>query len=346
MNDESRSSIIVDHEMLRNGYIPEKLRARETQYDQVMCCLSPLKEKRKPIHVWLHGKPGTGKTTTAIHALRQLEQSVPVRSIMINCWKKTFYGILNEMISEFRILRAEEHRSSFKMERLRSFLRDEPIVILLDEIDQMPPQELSTTLYNLDLMLNATLICISNSTRPLDELEERVASRLHPYAIPFPAYTCKELFDILTHRAEQALVEGSYSQTALRQIAGTVRGDARAAIRMLHKAAVLASHGRVDRITTKTLREQFKADNEARIASALNRLTKDHQILFGIVKRKRRILSRDLWKTYLQRCERIKRKPLAARTFVEYCNRLAHMGLISSERARVRGKVKMFKVMK
>ena len=344
MDNDGHSSIIVDHEILRNGYIPGKLKARESQYEQIMCCLSPIGERRKPIHVWLHGKPGTGKTTTAIHALRQLEQRNVLKSIMINCWKRqTFYEILNEMISEFRILRAEEHRTSFKLEKLRLFLKDSPIVILLDEIDRMRPSDLSTALYNLDSMLNAGLICISGSIRPLTELEERVASRLHPYPISFPAYSYRELLEILAHRAEGALIEGSYSRTALRQIASIAGGDARAAIRMLHKAAVLADHRRIDRITTETLREQLRADRETKITSTLSRLTKDHQILYGIIKQKRRVLSGNLWEAYLQRCERIKRKPLSPRTFSEYCNRLAHTGLITSERARVKGKVRLFK---
>jgi Cdc6-related protein, AAA superfamily ATPase len=193
-------------------------------------------------------------------------------------------------------------------------------------------------------MLNAGLICISGSPKTLAELEERVASRLHPYTVSFPGYSRRELLEILMHRAERALAEGSYSLTALKQIARIARGDARAAIRMLHKAAVLADHRRVDRITTDTLKEQIEADRETRTASVLDNLTEDHRILYQIIKRQERILSGDLWEAYLDSCAKAKRKPLAPRTFSEYCNRLVHAGLIGSERARIRGKVRMFKM--
>jgi len=47
---------------------------------------------------------------------------------------------------------------------------------------------------------------------------------------------------------------------------------------------------------------------------------------------------------YLQHCVQAKRKPLASRTFSDYVNRLAQVGLIISERARVKGKVRLFKI--
>ena len=345
MYHSDRTSMIIDHDILRENYIPTKLKARETHSEQILCCLSPVVARRKPIHTWLYGKPGTGKTTTAIHVLRRLEERAPVKSIIINCWeKRSFYEILDGIISELKILRAEEHRTSFKLEKLRSYLQERPFVVVLDEIDQIKPTELSTILYNLDSLLNAGLICISDSTRSLIELEERVRSRLNPYTISFPTYSRKELFEILIYRAELALAEGTWSHTALRQIARMAQGDARAAIRMLHRAAVVTDHQQIDRITTTTLKEQFTAARKTRRTCILNNLTQDHRILYKIVQQKRKILSGDLWEEYLQRCARLRRKPLASRTFSDYANRLVQAGLITSERARVKGKVRLFKI--
>jgi Cdc6-like AAA superfamily ATPase len=87
----------------------------------------------------------------------------------------------------------------------------------------------------------------------------------------------------------------------------------------------------------------LRAAKDARRVSILNNLTQDHRMFYEIVKQKGKILSGDLWQEYLQRCERIRRKPLAWRTFSDYCNRLVQTGLVISERARVRGKVRLFK---
>jgi len=346
MGGDGHASIIIDPDILRETYIPDKLKARQAQKEQILSCLSPVAARHKPIHTWLHGKPGTGKTTTAIHALRTLEEKSRVRTVIVNCWEKpSFYQILNAMVREFRVLRAEENRASFKLEKLRLFLNGHPLVVLLDEIDRIRPRELSTVLYNLDSVLNAGLICISDSTRALTGLAERVRSRINPHTIFFPSYSRTELMEILTDRAGTAFADHCWSQAALRQIAGVTQGDARAAIRMLHRAAVTAEQQHLERITTDSLRAQLEAAREARKTSVLNSLTRDHRMLYEIVRHSRRILSRDLWQKYLQHCERIRRKPLACRTFSDYCNTLADGGLITSERARVRGKVRLFKVL-
>jgi cell division control protein 6 len=345
MYSDDPTSIIVEHDILRETYIPTKLMARETQSEQIMCCLSPVITRQKPIHTWLYGKSGTGKTSTAIHVLRHLEEKNSIKSIVINCWKKnTFYEILDEMISEFRVLRADEHRTSFKLDKLCSFFKDHPFIVVLDEVGQVKPRELSSVLYNLDYMLNAGIVCISDSPRALMELEERVRSRLNPHTILFPCYTREILIDTLAHRAELALTEGSWTLTALKRITTMAKGDARTAIRILRRAAVIADHQRLDRITSKTLKEQMKAIKDTRKAHVLSSLSQDHLMLYEIVKQKGKILSGDLWEEYLQRCSQLRRKPLAPRTFSDYANRLVQAGLMTSERARVRGKVRLFKV--
>jgi len=345
MQNHKPSSIIVDQDVFKGTYSPDKLKAREIQCEQIMCCLSPLLQRHRPIHAWLYGKAGTGKTTTAIRIVRQIEEGGGVKSAIINCWeKRSFYEILDEMVFQLRILRADEHRTSFKLEKLRSYLKDRPFLVVLDEVDQVKRAELSTILYNLDSILNAGLICISDSTQVLEQLEDRVRSRINPYTVFFPPYSRQNLIGILTRRAQIALAPDSWTRTALERIATASRGDARAAIGMLHRAAVLADHQTRHRITKKLLDGQVKAVEEARVTGILKNLTQDHQTIYKIVKQERQILSGDLWQKYLQRCERIKRKPLAPRTFSDYANRLVKAGLVKCERARVKGKVRLFKI--
>jgi len=105
----------------------------------------------------------------------------------------------------------------------------------------------------------------------------------------------------------------------------------------------LADHQRMDKITTKSLEELIKVAKETRRTCILNDLTQDHRIFYEVVKQKGKILSGDLWEKYLKRCSQLSRRPLAPRTFSEYANRLVRAGLITSERARVRGKVRLFK---
>jgi cell division control protein 6 len=345
MYETGQTSMIVEHSILRESYIPEKLFDRETQVQEILRCLSPLLKGRKPLNLWLYGEPGSGKTATAFYLLNHLKEKAGIKGVLINCWQKdSFYEVLDEIISQLRILGAEEHRTSMKLERLRRYLNDQPFVIVLDEIDQLKPSERSTTLYNLDSLGNVGIVCISNSRHPLFELEERVRSRLNPYTMFFPAYFSGTLVEILTYRAEIALVAGVWSKKALRQIAEMASGDARIAIRTLQAAAELAENERLDAISTHTLKRQWDNAREATQDYILKSLTEDHRILYQIVKRQGQILSGDLWQQYFQHCAQLKRKPLAPRTFSDYANRLAQVGLITSERARVKGKVRLFKI--
>ena len=75
-------------------------------------------------------------------------------------------------------------------------------------------------------------------------------------------------------------------------------------------------------------------------------LTEDHRILYSIVKEKGQIASGALWNEYQKRCGDMRREPIALRTFSQYMNRLAQARLVATERARVKGKVRLFRILK
>ncbi|MGA2916614.1 MAG: AAA family ATPase [Sedimentisphaerales bacterium] len=342
---QRQTSMIVDETFLRDSYIPEKLFGRESQIQEILKCLSGLQNKHKSINLWLYGPPGTGKTTTAHYVLKELKEKANINGILVNCWEKnSFYDILDDIILQLRILRAEEHRTSLKLEKLRKHLSGSSFVVVLDEIDQLKASERSTVLYNLDLLSCIGLICISNSRQAQFELEDRVRSRLNAYSVYFPAYAVEEIIEIVANRVRPFLPEELCSEVAIGQIARMSCGDARVAIRTLQAAAQLAESDKLDSICVDSLKKQWDSAKEAKQGYLLATLTEDHRILCQIVKQKGQILSGDLWQEYLQHCEKVKRKPLAPRTFSDYVNGLAQAGLIISERARVKGKVRLFKI--
>ena len=303
MDQTTPTSVIAEHSVLSESYIPERLFARETQFQEILRCLSPLLKGRKPSNPWLYGDPGTGKTATAIHLLNHLKEKAGIRGMLINCWQRdSFYEILDETISQLRILGAEEHRTSMKLERLRRCLNSQPFVIVLDEIDRLKPSERSTTLYNLDSLANVAIICISNSRQPLFELEDRVRSRLNPCTVFFRTYPCRTLMEILTHRAGMALTAGAWSDKTLTRIAEMAEGDARMAISTLRTAVELAEDEHSGRISARALEKQRSSAREAKQNCILQSLTEDHRMLHQIVKQQGQILSGDLWQEYLRCC--------------------------------------------
>jgi len=337
-------TMILDPAPLSEAYVPRKLPGLDAQLQRMLACLAPALKRRKALHMWLHGPPGSGKTAAAAHILHQVEQKAGIRGLLVNCWQKdTFFELIDDIIYQLRILRAEEHRTSTKLEKLARHIGQRPFVIALDEIDKMRSLERSAALYGLSSIGNVCLVCISCSLGAWFELEERVRSRLSPCFVRFPAYSSGTLADILDFRSRTALAEGSYSENLLEQIAGMASGDARVALHSMQVLAESAEDAHLRAISAASLMRQQTELEAARQETALATLTEDHRILYGLIRRKGEILSGELWEGYLQRCAEARRRPLAARTFSEYANALVRTGLITAERARVKGKVRLFR---
>jgi Cdc6-like AAA superfamily ATPase len=297
------------------------------------------------MNAWLYGPPGTGKTATSRYVLRQLIQTYKVYGVYVNCWDRaSLYSVLEKVITELRILGAEKPDSSFKMERLQRHLKDTPLVLVLDEIDQPPPKERNSILYNLCSLQNVGLICICNSRSFLFELDERIKSRLNVTQIEFRPYSVSDLVYILSLRAETALVPRTWDKGILEAISGMADGDARIAIQTLKNSAYYAEKSNSPKILPGHVEKGWKDAKVIKKTYLLNKLTTDHRILFEIIKSKKEVLSNQLWGDYISEARRKGVKAIALRTYSEYVNKLRDLGLIKADRARVRGKVRVFRV--
>ena len=346
MDGISRASIVVTADTLSERYIPNRLPGREAQIAEVTHCLSPALKKRRPMHLWLHGKPGTGKTGTILHVLEHLRQRAGIRGLLINCWERdTLFEILDEVVFQLRILRAEEHRTSVKLEKLRRHLGDQPFILVLDEFDQVRPRDGSAALYNLCSLGNVGLVCISNAEDAFLGLEERVRSRLNPRLIHFAPYSRADLVRILADRADGSLAGGAWRKADLERIARMSGGDARVAIRALRDAAAMGEDAGRGNISLQVLESQWQSLNMAKQDVVLKNLTEDHRMLYRIVAQRQEVLSGELYQEYVEHCAAIQRKPLAPRTFSNYANRLVRAGLVTSEQGRVKGKVRLFRTL-
>jgi cell division control protein 6 len=335
--------ILLDADILSESHIPEEALRRESHLKEIALCLRPITEGRKPIHTWLHGKPGTGKTVTARLILHKLNHEAGVKGMCVNCWENpTFFSVLECIARELRMLGAEKLSTSFKLERLKRHLSGECLVVFLDEIDQSPPKERHSILYNLSDLPTVGLICACNSEHVYFSLEERVKSRLNPAQVFFREYSSDELLEILVHRAEYALSPGTFDEGILRLIAQLATGDARVAIQTLKNAAYIAERNSQNAITATHVRQAWNDSKTVKKAFILHKLTDHHKLLFELIAENAGILSGDLWRLYLRTCPTKSLKPIAVRTYSDYCNKLVESGLIRAKRAAIQGKVREF----
>lgn len=337
-------TILTNPEVLSEEHLPSRMRHNQETVAEIEECLAPISRNQRPLHVWLYGPPGAGKTATARHVLEEARRESGLRGLHVNCWQHdSLYSVLDHLTTELRILRAEEQRSTRKLEKFRKHLGDRPFLLILDEIDRPAPAERSRLLYSFCSLKTVGLIAISNSNSALFELDARVRSRLNPALLVFEPYTEKKLTEILVERAQLAFARGSWTRKLLRQTARLAAGDARAALKTLRRAAWIAERARAKRITPRHMQKAWNSMRRFRARYLLSKLTQDHRIIHRIVQYQKEILSRDLRQLYLVECSRAKRKPVAERTFSNYINDLKNAGLAKVERARVKGKVRLVK---
>lgn len=345
MHLRDRQTIIANPDILSDDHQAEEICAREAQLKEIQLCLRPIIEGGKPVNCWLHGKSGAGKTASAIRALRKLAEKAGTKGVYVNCWEyPTFFSVLERIAIELRMLGAEKLSTSFKLERLKRHISGERLVIVLDEIDKPPPKERHAILYNLSGLPKTGLICACNSQQAYFGLEDRIKSRLNPARIYFQEYSQNELFEILDQRARHALAPDTYDSSHLNTIASLASGDARIAIQTLKNAAFMAEKDAEDVIEHSHVTKAWNAAKDLNKTHMFRKLTDHHHLFYELISKNDRILSGNLWRLYLKTCDRKKIRPIAVRTYSDYCNKLVEVGLVQAKRAAIQGKVREFSV--
>jgi len=108
----------------------------------------------------------------------------------------------------------------------------------------------------------------------------------------------------------------------LNKIATLAEGDARVAIQTLKNAAYNAENDFSKTIRAKHIKEGYNSAKDIKKTYLLNKLTTHHRLLYDLVKEKKTVHSGLLWKIYLEKCGKLKKQPIALRTFSEYTNKV------------------------
>lgn len=168
-------AVVKQAEPLADSHRPAELPGREAQARELRdLLLGP-----RTGHVWLHGPPGTGKTSLAHHALALLEAR-QVRTAYVNCWgNQTFFAVLEAVFQELHAVVPERPQLAFRIEQVGEIAKRGPLVIALDEVDQMFRRERSAAIYNLATLDRATLVCLSQG-RGVSSDTQSSAIRRHP----------------------------------------------------------------------------------------------------------------------------------------------------------------------
>jgi len=222
------------------GPRPEQPIDRVREIDALKKVFAHVGSHPQPLHLWIWGPPGTGKTHCARFAALELAEKRQALMAQSNCWQSnSLYALVNDIINQFSILRAELQDTRFKIERIQRQIANRQCIFIIDEIDRLDHKERNAVLYQFHGMKNFWLVAISHQDPRKLGIEPRVWSRLSPIFVAFNPYTTKEIIQLLKHELEHSDHKISPTAKQLQEIAEQSGGDARFAKKLLTQRVIL-----------------------------------------------------------------------------------------------------------
>lgn len=218
---KSGESLFTDQiESLDFDFIPKVIPFRENEQREVATCIKPLFQKRNGKNILVHGKPGIGKTVAVKHLLDEIEeQTDEIFAVYINCWQKnTSYKIMLEMCEQLGYKFTQNKNTDELLKVVTDIANDNSgVVIVFDEVDKVDDLDFMYML--LEKMERKTIVLITNYKEWLENLDERIRSRLIPDVLEFKEYNEHETTEILKQRMKYAFISGVWENDAFKSIA-------------------------------------------------------------------------------------------------------------------------------
>ncbi len=277
-------SVFKDESVFDPEYLPEVLLHRDRQLDSIAANLRPAVKGRSPMHTVCVGPPATGKTSCVRFVLNEL-QDFNVKSVYIRCpIYRTEYNIISRIyeISCERLAPQKGVPIPSMLSKISNSL-DEPIVVVLDDINFLDVATADSLLYNFckmheEFAVKLGLICISTEVRFVGMLETAGAV-FHPDEIYFPLYDEGEIRDILRWRVERGFYYGAMSDDAFDRIVELTakHGDLRFGLYILRMAGISAERRASRKVEVEDVENVYEGGLKVFVAKSISALNSDER---------------------------------------------------------------------
>jgi len=346
----------------KDTFSPETIFHRDEEISLYINALQDVVVGHDPNNIFVFGPTGVGKTAVTKWVRDKLqekavEEGVPLHVIgPINCRNyRSAYSLVTSLVNEFREPDNKLPESGYSTDNVFEFLYEEietvggNVLIILDEIDNIPPDARNDFLYDLPRAeanentpietAKIGLIGISNDLKFVDVLEPKVKSTLGEREIKFGPYNANELRDILGYYADMAFRDGVLQDEVVPLAAAfsaQERGDVRQGLRILEKAGEYArmSDGNVvteehvrqatETIETDELLDYFEDDLSSQQALTYLATT------LAIIEPGHEATTKRVYKLYSSIAESSDRPVKSERKLYEFLDQLSMQGLVRS----------------
>jgi len=355
--DDNHVSIFRDEYPLSPKYIPARLVARDEQIEKIKTALKPIVRRGEPINTIIHGKTGTGKTVVVMFVVKQLLEKLNliedtnVIPIYINSKNDTsttqiLYTIIKTLDSNRTVPKRGIELGWYYREIWEIMnLKNTSILLIIDEIDKLKKDDILYTFSragggnNLKERIYIGIIGMTNNTKYFENIDSRIKSSMALNNITFPPYNANQLVEILNDRANLAFHDGVLEEMTIplcSAFAAQEHGDARKALTLLYRAALIADEEHVPKIEERHVRmsqEQLDVDNQLEVVRTLP--TQSKLVLLSILQKvetdNSKTTSGDIYNRYMLLCD-IARVDVLSRTRVsDLVSELDMLGIIGAE---------------
>ncbi|MBU0980388.1 MAG: ORC1-type DNA replication protein, partial [Nanoarchaeota archaeon] len=348
----NKGPIFENKKALQASYTPEQIFHRDDQIKQIAGILAPMLRMEKPSNLFMYGKTGTGKTLGIKYVIDQMrqvasQQEIPLTFIYLNCKLKkvadTEYRLMSQLSREFG--KAIPPTGLPTDEIYKIFFdaidkKEQLIILILDEIDQLVKKAGDGILYNLTRInseLKNSQIClvgISNDLMFTDALDPRVKSSLSEEEVLFPPYNALQIQDILKGRASVAFKEGVLEPGIVEKCAAYAareHGDARRALELLRVAGELAERTQSNTVMIKHLDSAEEKIERDRVVDIVMTQPKQFQaVMYAILGSGKTSLTGDVYELYKDVCAKSGLRPLTQRRVSDVIAELDMLGMVSA----------------
>jgi len=354
-------ALIKDPGPLSYDYLRPELPHRERQLEEMSRLFERVRNGGAQ-NLMLKGRVGTGKTASARLFTESLisEMSGKGRRAVIayvNCRSKSSsHSVLLSIVREFsKDFPAVGFSEDYMMESIAKHLEREKahLIVILDEIDYLLRRAGSDVIYKLGRFSeytgkpqNISVIGISqqDAISLMDDAARSTFRRSN--VVSFPQYSANELSDIIRQRAELSLAPGSMTSDSIELMAeiSARDGDARYAIELLERAALVAQVAGNDQIRAEHVRRASAENSVLTGEESLESLSKHELLVFlGALRRLRSsayATTGEVEEEYRAVCEEYGDKPRGHTQFWKYLNNIELEGLLSMELVSGKGRTK------